>query len=218
MTKDQIREPYASKHSIEIHFSLSLLSDISKISEKSLQGMKNLLLEIHFANITNKSCSWRKSLPLWGQSIGEVQRWKEAAINDSRTAHQTKRQGKPHLVHNKYKQKYTTNTHWYAKAEIDAKMSKDELLETSESEGASGQKWLNEWWHRDAHKTRKIKSRPIWRKGRQFSFLLFSWKLSVFGLFSCFMSTCHGWFDVTEVRHIIYCCHQYSSSSSSSTR
>ena len=74
MTKYKIRDVYVSKHSIESFFSISSLSDISKISEKSVQGMKNLPLEIHFANITNKSCSWRKSLPLWGQSIGEVQR------------------------------------------------------------------------------------------------------------------------------------------------
>ena len=41
-----------------------------------------------------------------GQSIGEVQRWKEAAINDSSTAEQTKRQGNRHLAKNKqiYKQ------------------------------------------------------------------------------------------------------------------
>ena len=130
--------------------------------------MKNLLLEIHFANITNKSCSWRKSLPLWGQSIGEVQRWKEAAINDSRTAHQTKRQGKPHLVHNKYKQKYK---------QIRIDVQKPILAQRSlnwwrhqNQRGPQG----NEWWHRDAHKTRKIKSRPIWRKeGRQFSFFYF---------------------------------------------
>ena len=74
MTTIKISEAYVSEHEIEIYFSISSLSDISKISEKSLQGMKNLPLEIHFANITNKSCSWRKSLPLWGQSIGEVQR------------------------------------------------------------------------------------------------------------------------------------------------
>ena len=74
MTKYKIRDVYVSKHSIESFFSISSLSDISKISKKSLQGMKNLPLEIHFANIRNKSCSWRKSLPLWGQSIGEVQR------------------------------------------------------------------------------------------------------------------------------------------------
>ena len=143
MTKYKIRDVYVSKHSIESFFSISSLSDISKISEKSLQGMKNLPLEIHFANITNKSCSWRKSLPLWGQSIGEVQRWKEAAINDSRTAHQTKRQGKPHLVHNKYKQKYITNTNKYALMCKSQDWRKD--IQTSESEGASGQKCLNNW-------------------------------------------------------------------------
>ena len=173
--------------------------------------MKNLPLEIHFANITNKSCSWRKSLPLWGQSIGEVQRWKEAAINDSRTAHQTKRQGKPHLVHNKYKQKYKQ-----IRIDVQKWILAQRSLNCWRHQNQRGPQG-NEWWHRDAHKTRKIKSRLIWRKGRQFSFLLFSWKFSVFGLFSCFMSTCHGWFDVTEVRQIIYCCHQYSTSSSSST-